>query len=397
MAEASSLTALASADGRLGAVGVLRIRDFRWGAGEGLRVAVVICEARLDLHGVGQVAGGEGVGRAGGARDVRVGAADAAYPLVGVLGVAQAVRVADPRGSHGEGLSHLHRPRDGRLTAGTGVGRPDHRCGGSAGEGFRVPGVVGEAHPHPDGVVEFIVGQQERAAGGAGDVGVRPVHAAYPLVVETGVAEAVVVGDAGHSGAQGFSHLCGAADGWRTRRRSVGRSLGEIAQLVVVAAVFLGFDSDVVVFVGAGGGQRQVENLFLVAAVLAGGDHGAVVALHVEVGVVVEPPDAESHRALVGQREVEVVDRVVGVHGLVPVVDRGVGDVAEGDRCASFLVVVDCGLWGGLWVGCGVGCGVGAGVGCGVGVGSGDVVVAVTMPLQSDGGPVSNLALTLTL
>ena len=89
------------------------------------------------------------------------------------------------------------------------------RC---AGEALIKAAIIGEARSHLDGLARVGGNQGVGAARRALDV---CVPAGHPLVAERGAAKAVSVGNPGGGGRQRMTHLRGAADGRRARRRGV--------------------------------------------------------------------------------------------------------------------------------------------------------------------------------
>ena len=203
--------------GVLGGGGAARHRA-RPGAGELLAVAGVVGEGDLHVDGLARIGGNKGVAAGGGAVDLGV----VGEPLVGEGSVAEAVVVGYAGGVGGEGLAHLGGAGDGGRTCGRVVGRRGsrgHRARPGAGELLVVAGVVGEGHPHFDGLARVGGNKGVAAGGGAVDLGV----VGEPLVGEGSVVEAVIVGYAGGVGGEGLAHLGGAGDGGQPGGRGVGR------------------------------------------------------------------------------------------------------------------------------------------------------------------------------
>ena len=110
---------------------------------------VVVGETDANLDGGVHIGVGDHVGGTGGVCDVGIGAIGAADPLVAEYGVRESVGVGDGGSPRCQRFSDLCRADYGRLPGGGDVGcRYDH-VGGLAGQGFRVPVVIGETDAGP--------------------------------------------------------------------------------------------------------------------------------------------------------------------------------------------------------------------------------------------------------
>ena len=184
-------------------------------AGQRRCVTVVIGETDAHLDSLALVVVSEGVGLAGGIRDIRVRRAVDAYPLVGVARAGQTVCITDPGDIHAQRLTDIECPNDYRQACRRVVGRPGYRSRRGAGQTLGVTVIIGEADLNLYGLPLVVVGEGVGLSGGPGDVRVRGAVIANPLVGVTHSCQTVSVTDPGGVRSQCLPDLLRARDGWQ--------------------------------------------------------------------------------------------------------------------------------------------------------------------------------------
>ena len=145
-----------------------------------------------------------------------------------VVQTAEALALEPEHASEGRIGGHGHRTGPDHVAAAQGGDGADghHRRRRRAGQRLRGFEIVGEAHPHLEGLAQFGVDQGVGRVGRVGDVhrvrGAVGVHP-DPLVRVGGAGQPVVIHDAGGDRRQRLAHLRRARDGRRARRGGVGR------------------------------------------------------------------------------------------------------------------------------------------------------------------------------